>query len=437
MDESYDAIVLGTGLKECILSGILSTEGMKVLHMDRNDYYGGESASLNLELLFKQTRGVDEAPPASLGSSRDYNIDVVPKFIMANGVLVSMLIKTDVTKYLDFKVIDGSYVMKQNKISKVPATEKEALSSSLMGLLEKRRFKKFLEYVASWEEGASCKGLDTSKATMYEVFKKFGLDDGTIDFSGHALALHLNDDYLKQPAGPTLAKVKLYFESLARYLKSPYLYPLYGLGELPQAFARLSAIYGGTYMLNKPIDEIIMEDGKAVGVKSEGEIAKAKFVIGDPSYFPNKVRNTGRVVRVVCILDHPVPNTKDSESTQIIIPQKQVGRKSDIYVTAVSHAHMVAPAGKFVATVSTTVETDDPEAECAPGIKLLGPVLERFVLVSDTFAPNADGKDDQIFISTSFDATSHFETTCHDVMDIYTRITGKQLDLTPKETTPQ
>ena len=48
MDEEYDAIVLGTGLKECILSGLLSVEGYKVLHMDRNNYYGGESASLNL-----------------------------------------------------------------------------------------------------------------------------------------------------------------------------------------------------------------------------------------------------------------------------------------------------------------------------------------------------------------------------------------------------
>ena len=44
--------------------------------------------------------------------------------------------------------------------------------------------------------------------------------------------------------------------------KSPYLYPLYGLGELPQGFARLSAIYGGTYMLDKPVDEIVMENGK-------------------------------------------------------------------------------------------------------------------------------------------------------------------------------
>lgn len=28
--------------QECVLSGILSKEGKKVLHMDRNDYYGGE-----------------------------------------------------------------------------------------------------------------------------------------------------------------------------------------------------------------------------------------------------------------------------------------------------------------------------------------------------------------------------------------------------------
>jgi len=32
MDEEYDVIVLGTGLKECILSGLLSVDGLKVIH---------------------------------------------------------------------------------------------------------------------------------------------------------------------------------------------------------------------------------------------------------------------------------------------------------------------------------------------------------------------------------------------------------------------
>lgn len=51
-----------------------------------------------------------QALPKELGSSRDYNVDLVPKFIMANGKLVRVLIYTDVTKYLEFKAVDGSYV---------------------------------------------------------------------------------------------------------------------------------------------------------------------------------------------------------------------------------------------------------------------------------------------------------------------------------------
>ncbi|WJX45277.1 hypothetical protein P8452_48784 [Trifolium repens] len=49
-----------------------------VLHMDRDDYYGGESTSLNLIQLWKKFRG-DDKPPPHLGSSKDYNIDMNPK----------------------------------------------------------------------------------------------------------------------------------------------------------------------------------------------------------------------------------------------------------------------------------------------------------------------------------------------------------------------
>lgn len=87
MDSEYDAIVLGTGLKECILSGLLSVDGLKVLHMDRNPYYGAESASLNLQQLFEKFK--DNAKPTeNLGPSRDYNVDLIPKFIIAAGILV-------------------------------------------------------------------------------------------------------------------------------------------------------------------------------------------------------------------------------------------------------------------------------------------------------------------------------------------------------------
>lgn len=70
----------------------MSVDGKKILHMDRNDYYGGESASVNLKQLFERFGAGD--PAAALGNSRDFNIDLAPKFIMANGVLVKMLIMT-------------------------------------------------------------------------------------------------------------------------------------------------------------------------------------------------------------------------------------------------------------------------------------------------------------------------------------------------------
>ena len=41
-----DHFFLCVCVQECILSGMLSVDGKKVLHMDRNKYYGGESASL-------------------------------------------------------------------------------------------------------------------------------------------------------------------------------------------------------------------------------------------------------------------------------------------------------------------------------------------------------------------------------------------------------
>lgn len=196
---------------------------------------------------------------------------------------------------------------------------------------------------------------------------------------------------------------------MARYGKSPYIYPLYGLGELPQAFARLSAIYGGTYMLDKKIDSINIdpETGYFTGVTSEGETVRAKKVIGDPSYFgagkdePDggkmRVIETGKVIRAICIMKHPIPGTDNADSAQIIIPQNQVGRKNgkspravlflcktnltlrrlDIYIAAVSSAHNVAAPNVWIAIVSTIVETSVPEREILPGLQLLGNVVDK------------------------------------------------------------
>lgn len=187
-------------------------------------------------------------------------------------------------------------------------------------------------------------GINVRNASMKEVYDKFGLEATTKDFIGHSMALYQDDSYINQTgmAEDAIQRIRLYVNSMARYGKSPYIYPLYGLGELPQGFARLSAIYGGTYMLNTDIDDITYESGKVSGIKAtmrdphgkdEGMTftTKTKMIVGDPSYFTSKVRVTGHLIKAICILDHPVDKTGQSDSLQLIIPQSQIGRKNGKY----------------------------------------------------------------------------------------------------------
>ena len=210
------------------------------------------------------------------------------------------------------------------------------------------------------------------------------------------------------------------------------IYPVYGLGGLPEGFSRLCAIHGGTFMLNRDIDEVLMdENGQACGVKAGNEMAKASMVIGDPTYFSrDKIQPTGQVVRCICFLNHPIPDTGDNHSAQIIIPGPQVGRKNDIFVCSVSSSHAVSAAGIYIAIVSTKMETGEPEKEIAPGLALLGNIMQRFTTVATTYEPVGDGTEDKCFISSSFDGTSHFESDCDDLLSLYKRVTGEDLDMT-------
>jgi Rab GDP dissociation inhibitor len=143
------------------------------------------------------------------------------------------------------------------------ATPSEALNSALMGFFEKRKFRNFLIFVTDY---------DKSKPATY--MKGKSMDQiNTQAFTGHAMALHRDDDYLNRPAVETVEAIQLYADSLERYGKSPYIYPLYGLGGMPEGFSRLCAIHGGTFMLNQGIDEILFDnDGAAWGVKSGNQV---------------------------------------------------------------------------------------------------------------------------------------------------------------------
>lgn len=110
----YDVIIMGTGVTESILSGVLSMEGRKVLHIDRNPFYGDAGASLNVTSLWSRFLPGKEVPK-ELGANREWNVDLIPKYVMAYGKLVKMIIKTKVSDYLSWKCVEGTYVYQYKK----------------------------------------------------------------------------------------------------------------------------------------------------------------------------------------------------------------------------------------------------------------------------------------------------------------------------------
>ncbi|KAA0187200.1 Guanosine nucleotide diphosphate dissociation inhibitor [Fasciolopsis buskii] len=318
MDEKYDVVVLGTGLKFGVKTN-----------------------------------------PDKYGRARDWNVDLIPKFLMAYG---------------------------------------------LVSFFEKRRLAHMLQWVVEVDfknpgsyQRVYAPPLDVHRDSIVHAFDKFSIGESTQNFVGHALCLYPDDSYKRNiPADDAIKRMQLYNQSVARYGKSPYVYPLYGLGELPQAFARLSAVYGGTYMLNKPVEEIVLENGKVFGVKAEGEVARCDTVICDPSYAMDRVRKVGQVIRAICILSHPVSGARDAGSLQIIIPQNEVGRRHDIYISCVSSTHKVCPEKFYVALVATTVETPMPQQELKPGLDLLAPIDEVMFSLDNLYEPTEDGRESRV-----------------------------------------
>lgn len=145
-----------------------------------------------------------------------------------------------------------------------------------------------------------------------------------------------------------------------------------------------------------------------------------------------------------------------------------------------SYAHKVCANGKWIAVISTNQEntnaaagSDAEKAEIAPALNLLGKIDEMFFEVSrhaqrqpythalnarisprpslllirssaalphpahssiqvvNEYAPSGvDQTASNVFVSSSYDATSHFESATDEVIEMYRKVTGKELDLT-------
>jgi len=372
--------------------------------------------------------------------------------------LVQCLRKLIPEDYLKYQRVQGSFVYHDKGLHKVPTTAAEGLESGLLGFMQKIYFRSFVQFCDNFkvDDTSTHSGLDMKQVTMAQVYSHFSLDKTSQTFISHALALQCDEKHMSELAVPIIQRIKLYAYSLAAFKTSPYVYPQYGLGGLAESFSRLSSIYGCTFITGCDIKEMHWnEDGTFQGLTfshpaTGDKTATAKKIIGDPSYFlPEQSRTVTQIARSICILSAPVAGA--TADCQIILPGTNIKRSSDIYVSCLSHVTGSCPNNKYVAVVSSSVNgaacanLNDKSAmsavcqrELAAAYGLFSRnILVKFEWVTEQREPVADFSSKGMFMTQSFDATSHFMSVMDEIFRVYENVSGTKFDIRELKSTQE
>ncbi|TNM84396.1 hypothetical protein fugu_008574 [Takifugu bimaculatus] len=131
---------------------------------------------------------------------RRFNIDLVSKLMYSRGSLVDLLIKSNVSRYAEFKNVTRILTYRQGKVEQQ-------------------------------------------------------LGDNLEHFILHSIAMVTEHT----PTEEGLASTRNFLQCLGRYGNTPFLFPVYGLGEIPQCFCRMCAVFGGIYCLRHSVSCLLVD----------------------------------------------------------------------------------------------------------------------------------------------------------------------------------
>ena len=261
-----DILIMGTGLTESVLAAALSWQGVEVLHIDRNNYYGDLSLTMTIEQLKKWCHEVNQGKiphfqdaqiyipgGGSRISSKDYGIDLTPRLMFAQSDLLALLVQLRVYRYLEFQSLSNFHVFENDNFNKnVSNTSKEDIfTDQSLSLKTKRQLMKLLKFILADSQDESKQSvLAENAATPIAEFleKNFHLETPQINELIYLIGLCP----LSQTTAPdALARIRRFLTSFDVYGNFPVMMLKYGGPvEISQGFCRSAAVAGTTYKLN-------------------------------------------------------------------------------------------------------------------------------------------------------------------------------------------
>ncbi|CAM4671032.1 unnamed protein product [Leuciscus chuanchicus] len=257
-----------------------------------------------------------------LKEGRRFNIDLVSKLMYSRGALVDLLIKSNVSRYAEFKNISRILTCRNGKVEQVPCSRADVFASKQLTVVEKRMLMKFLTFCLDFEQHPE-EFQDYSEKPFSEFLKNKKLTENLQDFVLHSIAMVTQQTLTEEG----LKATQHFLRCLGRYGNTPFLFPLYGLGEIPQCFCRMCAVFGGIYCLRHSVQCLVVDKGsnkvKAVIDTRGQKISCSHFVVED-SYIRDEQRQSTayrQISRAVLITDRSVlPSESDQQISLVTIP---------------------------------------------------------------------------------------------------------------------
>ncbi|KAM4620715.1 rab proteins geranylgeranyltransferase component A 1 isoform 2-T2 [Polymixia lowei] len=168
---------------------------------------------------------------------RRFNIDLVSKLMYSRGPLVDLLIKSNVSRYAEFKNVTRILTYRHGNIEQVPCSRSDVFASRQLSVVEKRMLMRFLTSCLEQEDPPQDYQAFTNRPYL-EFLRNQKLTDNLQHFLLHSIAMATEDTSTEDG----LASTRHFLRCLGRYGNTPFLFPLYGLGEIPQCFCRCKAV---------------------------------------------------------------------------------------------------------------------------------------------------------------------------------------------------
>ncbi|XP_014675743.1 PREDICTED: rab proteins geranylgeranyltransferase component A 2-like [Priapulus caudatus] len=307
---------------------------------------------------------------------RRFNLDLEPKLLFSRGSLVELLVSSNIARYAEFKILTQVLTLLDGRLERVPCSRADVFSSKKVSVIEKRMLMKFIQFCLGYENTpAEYAGFEDRPFSEFLMSRK--LTPNLRHFVLHSIAMVTEDC----PTERALGETRRFLQSLGRFGNSPFLWPMYGSGELPQCFCRLCAVFGGIYCLRRMPQCVVIDAAsnrcKAI-VCNENQRISCDWLIMEASYAPEQYvprpETRRSISRAILITDGALLKEKQEQLTLMSLPVGMPGR-SPVRLLELGPSTMACPRDLRIVHL-TCVGGGDAQLDLAPTIDRLFAVAE-------------------------------------------------------------